>query len=143
MRSVDSNILLYAYDKLCAEHESAFAFVQQQAPSTEFAICELVLIELYNLIRNPAVVRNPLSSKEAVEVCQTYRHNRNWLVIDYPGNLMSAVWKIAGGTNAARRSIYDARLALTLRRHGVTEFATRNTKHFQSFGFKRVWDPLK
>ena len=33
-------------------------------------------------------------------------------------------------------------LALTLRHHGVTEFATRNEAHFTNFGFTRVWNPL-
>jgi hypothetical protein len=43
---------------------------------------------------------------------------------------------------AGRRIIFDARLALTLRHHGVTEFATRNQAHFTPFGFHRVWNPL-
>lgn len=40
------------------------------------------------------------------------------------------------------RVLFDARLALTLRHHGVTELATCNTKDFQGYGFTRVWDPL-
>jgi uncharacterized protein len=35
-----------------------------------------------------------------------------------------------------------AGIALTLRHHGVSEFATRNVKDFQSFGFAKVWDPI-
>jgi hypothetical protein len=31
---------------------------------------------------------------------------------------------------------------LTLRHHGVTEFATRNETHFTGFGFNRLWNPL-
>jgi predicted nucleic acid-binding protein len=42
----------------------------------------------------------------------------------------------------ARRHIFDARLALTLLEHGVKEFATRNTRDFESFGFLHVFDPL-
>ena len=38
--------------------------------------------------------------------------------------------------------IIDARLALTLRHHGVTAFATANAKHFRGFGFAKVWNPL-
>lgn len=40
------------------------------------------------------------------------------------------------------REIYDARLAYTLLRHGVTEFATRNPKHFARYGFSRIWNPI-
>ena len=44
------------------------------------------------------------------------------------------------------RAIYhrliDVRLALTLRYHGVTDFATANVKDFNGLGFARVWNPL-
>ena len=40
------------------------------------------------------------------------------------------------------RRIIDARLALTLRHHEATEFATSNPRDFQGFGFTRVWNPL-
>lgn len=142
MMSVDSNILLYAYDELCPEHEKAFAFIAGQADNIDFAICEIVLMEFYNLVRNPAVVENPLSAHQAVEACQRYRQNPKWLVIDYPGGLMGAVWQRAEARNFPRRSIYDVRLALTLRHHGVTKFATHNVRHFQTYEFERVWDPL-
>ena len=99
-------------------------------------------MEFYNLLRNPAVVANPLAAQEAVEVCQKYRQNPKWLVIDYPGGLMGAIWRRAMTPDFPRRGIYDARVALTLRHHGVTEFATRNVRHFQVYGFDRVWDPL-
>jgi len=142
MMSVDSNLLLYAYDALCPEHEKAFAFIAGQAGNADFAICEIVLMEFYNLLRNPAVVADPLAAQEAAEVCQKYRQNPKWLVIDYPGGLMGAIWPRAAARDFPRRGIYDARLALTLRHHDVTEFATHNVGHFQAYGFDRVWDPL-
>ena len=55
---------------------------------------------------------------------------------------MPEVWPAAAGPGFARRRIYDARLALTLRHHGVAEFATANVKDFEGFGFTRVWNPL-
>jgi hypothetical protein len=57
-------------------------------------------------------------------------------------NVMDEVWRLAGQPNIGRRVIFDARLALTLRHHGVTEFATRNETHFTGFGFTHVWNPL-
>jgi len=42
----------------------------------------------------------------------------------------------------ARRRLFDTRTALSLRHHGVTEFATANVKDFGDFGFTRVWNPL-
>ena len=105
-------------------------------------MCELVLVELYVLLRNPAVVSRPLGASAALEVCDRYRRNPCWRVIDYPGGLMGEIWKRAGATGAGRRTIFDARLALTLRHHGVTRLATANVKHFADFGFREIWNPL-
>ena len=99
-------------------------------------------MELYILLRNPAVVERPLGAVRAVEICQAYRANRHWRVIDYPGGLMSNIWRHAAESGRGRRTILDARLAYTLRHHGVTEFATRDLAHFQGFGFTEVWDPI-
>jgi hypothetical protein len=55
--------------------------------------------------------------------------------------MMEEVWKHARTSDSVRR-IYDIRLALTLRHYQVTNFATANEKHFQGFGFSRVWNPL-
>ena len=55
---------------------------------------------------------------------------------------MSRLWELASKADFPYGKVYDARLALTLRHYGVTEFATRNVKDFQGFGFKRVWNPL-
>jgi uncharacterized protein len=55
---------------------------------------------------------------------------------------MAAVWDQAGRDPFARRKLIDVRLALTLRHHGVTEFATVNGADFRDLGFRRVWNPL-
>jgi hypothetical protein len=48
-----------------------------------------------------------------------------------------------GTPQFARRRAYDLRIALSLVRQGVTEFATTNTKTFAGFGFTRVWNPVE
>lgn len=57
MISFDTNLLLYSLNKDSAEYHNARAFFTS-LPSTPgtVAICELVLVELYVLLRNPAVV---------------------------------------------------------------------------------------
>ena len=120
-------------------------FASLPAVTGTVAICELVLVELYVLLRNPAVLKNPLDPAEAVPIIQTFRQHPAWRLVDYPGDtssVMNDVWHRAGQPNIGRRVVFDARLALTLRHHGVTEFATRNEIHFTGFGFARVWNPL-
>lgn len=146
MISFDTNLLLYSLNQDCAEYNDVRAFFASlpTTPGT-VAICELVLTELYVLLRNPAVLKNPLEPAEAASIIQTFRQHPTWALIDYPGetaNVMDDVWRFAAQPNIGRRIVFDARLALTLRHHGVTEFATGNDKHFAGFGFSRVWNPL-
>lgn len=141
MLSIDTNVLLYAQNRDCPEHDAATAFVVECAGRSDVAVCELVLVELYELLRNPAVLTRPLDGAEAAEVCQTFRRNRRWALIEN-APVMDEVWVLAATPKIARRRLFDARLALTLRHHGVDEFATRNIHDFNDFGFSRVWDPI-
>jgi toxin-antitoxin system PIN domain toxin len=141
MLSIDTNVLLYAQNQDCPEHDAAAGFLTDCANRGDVAVCELVLVELYQLLRNPAVVTRPLDAPEAAAVCQTFRRNRRWALIEN-APVMNDVWARAATPGIARRRMFDARLALTLRHHGVDEFATRNTKDFHDFGFSRVWDPI-
>ena len=141
MLSVDTNILFAALETSATEHARARAFLEGQRGNATLVICELVLVELYLLLRNPAVVSKPLSAEDAAQFCQKLRQNPRWRLVEY-GPVMDAVWRRAGHTPFARRRIIDVRLALTLQHHGVTEFATANTGDFQDLGFRRLWNPL-
>ena len=101
-----------------------------------------MLLEVYSLLRNPTLCPRPLDSIDAAAVISSLRQHPVWRRIDYTSAVANDLWTLAAQPAFPYKRIYDARLALTLRHHGVTEFATRNTKDFQGFGFKLVWDPL-
>ncbi|MCP5525064.1 MAG: PIN domain-containing protein [Verrucomicrobiales bacterium] len=143
MTGVDTNLLFAWLNRDHAWHRAAADWMTRQSAHPDLVICELCLVELYGLLRNPAVVRRPLDGPAAVEVIQRLRTHPQWELVDYPGGLMEAVWQGAAAPAFARRRIYDARLAHTLRHHGVTQLATANVKDFEGFGFQRVWNPLE
>jgi len=140
MISIDTNVLLYGLNRDCPEHAASRAFLDDCAGRADVAIAELVLVELYVLLRNPAVVRQPLEAGAAADLCQTFRRHPRWAVVD-AANVMDRVWAAAARPGVARRHVFDARLAHTLLDHGVTELATRNTRDFAGLGFARVFDP--
>ena len=142
MLSIDTNLFFYAQNPDCPEFGTARRFVLECASRHDVAVCELVLVELYMLLRNSAVVANPLNAATAASVCQSYRQNPSWTVVEC-APVMESVWRIAAKGDFARRRIIDARIAKTLQFHGVDEFATVNTKDFHDLGFKRVWNPLE
>jgi len=104
-------------------------------------LAELVLVELYNLIRNETVTGKVVSPSEGVQLIKGLRSNPVWMIVEN-APVMAEVWKLAGKRGFVRRKIFDVRLALTLQHHGVTSFATTNLKDFQNLGFRKVWNPL-
>lgn len=136
--SCDTNILLYSLNSSCPEFENSKEFIESNLKNNNFCICELVLLELYVLLRSPKILKKPFESKDAVEVCQQFKKNPNWRVIDYAPETASSLWLFARRKNSNFSSIFDARLALTLIHHGIREFATRNTKDFKDFDLKLI-----
>ena len=141
MTAFDTNILFPALEPSHPAHQAARDFLRQLGDKT-VGLCELVLTETYVLVRNPAVCTRPLDGSAAAALMCHLRRNPRWRLLDYPGGLMDDVWEAAGQPGVARRRVFDARLAIALRHHGVTDFATANGKDFAGFGFAKVWNPL-
>ena len=141
MISFDTNIAVYAANGASPLHEAAKQFLRSLAVRKDVAVCELVLVELYLKLRNEKIFPRPLTAAQAAAVCQSYRRNRAWMLIE-TAPVMEAIWPTAAESGFPFRRIIDLRLAQTLRHHGVTDFATSNEKDFAGQVFKRVWNPL-
>ena len=142
---MDTNILLYAYNEASPWHDAAYAWMSSIQQNEDVAISEFILAEFYGLLRNPSVLKHPLTAEEAVEVIQTYRNHPRWRLIGFPTEsrqLHDALWQKATAKTFAFRRLYDTRSALSMIAQGVTEFATVNVKDFEGVGFRRVWSPL-
>ncbi len=145
MLSVDTNILLHAFNENSPAHEAAYGWLTSIQHDQDVAISEFILAELYGLLRNPAVLQHPLDAEDAVEVIQTYRRHPCWRLIGFTVEsrpLHDALWQKARRKDFAFRRLYDARSALTMHAQGVTDFATVNVKDYEGFGFRKVWNPL-
>ncbi|RYD64591.1 MAG: VapC toxin family PIN domain ribonuclease [Verrucomicrobiaceae bacterium] len=145
MISVDTNILLPAVETTNPAHPKAAAFLESLQDRDDVAVSEFILLELYVLLRNPAVLAKPLAPGTATDVCEAFRQHPRWQVIGFPSESRTfhdRFWPRLRETDFARRRAYDWRAALVLLQSGVTDFATVNEKDFREFGFKRVWNPL-
>jgi len=145
MLSLDTNILFHGFNEDSPHHEAAHSWLASIARDEEVAVSEFILAEFHGLLRNPAVLKHPLSPAEAVEVIQAYRTHPRWRLIGFPLEsrpLHDALWQKARAKDFAFRRLYDARSALTMTSQGVTEFATVNVKDFAGLGFRKVWNPL-
>ena len=145
MISIDTNILLPAVETGHRDHPRAVAYLGSLNDREDVAVSEFILLELYGLLRNAAVLANPLNAPEAVDVCLTFRRHPRWQVIGFPAESQAfhnLLWPKLREKTFARRRAYDLRVALSLLRQGVTQFATVNVKDFKGLGFARVWNPL-
>ncbi len=145
MLSLDANLLYYAFNADCPQQEAAEAYLKSLTKREDIALSEFVLCEFYVLLRNPAVLNNPLTPRDASEVIQIYRRHPLWKIVGFPTKsraIHDELWTLASNPDFARRRLFDARTALTLIAFGVKEFATANTKDFEGLGFDKIWNPL-
>ena len=145
MLSIDTNLLLHAFNEDSPGHAAAYAWLTSLQDNEDMASSEFILAKLYGLLRNPAMLEHPMDADEAVEVIQTYRRHPRWRLIGFPVEsrpLPDALWQKARRKDFAFRRLYDARSALTMTAQGVTEFATVNVKDYEGFGFRKVWNPI-
>ncbi len=146
MLSIDTNLLLHAFNEDSPSHAAANAWLTSLQDDEDVAISEFILADFHGLLRNPAVLRHPHAAADAVDLIQTYRRHPRWRLIGFPvesRSLHDNLWQKARGKDFAFRRLYDARSALTMIAQGVTEFATVNVKGYEGLGFRRVWNPLE
>jgi uncharacterized protein len=103
MISVDTNILLYSLNADCDEHAAAQAFIARLGAARDVVLCELVLVELFLLLRNPAVVARPLEAAEAVHIVQGFRNNPRWRLVE-----SAPSWGVYGSEQGSLASDADA-----------------------------------
>jgi predicted nucleic acid-binding protein len=141
MMSFDTNLVVHSANRDSPLYESAREFIEKTAAEREVVLCELMLVEVFLKLCNGRIFRNPMTASEAGRYCRALRGNRNWLVVE-DAPVMEEVWEWTRRRQFAFRRIIDIRLGLTLRHHGVSRFATTNTKDFKGLGFVKVWNPL-
>jgi predicted nucleic acid-binding protein len=143
VKSLDTNILLYAINKDCDEHDPCRALIAEALRDRKvWVIAEQVWFELYRLLRNPVVLRNPLSADRAGGTVAWYREKSGWLKCAWEPDMMEDLAAIWMENKFPAAGSFDAVLAVTLKANGVKTFYTRNTKDFDNYGFEKVINPL-
>lgn len=141
MISFDTNLVVYSCNSDAPECAPSRRFFEDLATREDVLVCELMLVEVYLKLRNPRIFSRPFDAVSAAAYCQRFRRHPRWALVE-SAPVMSEVWRLSAQPDFAMRRIVDARLAFTLLRHGVTDFATVNVKDFQDFGFTKLWNPL-
>jgi toxin-antitoxin system PIN domain toxin len=143
LKSLDTNVLYYATNTACPEHEKARGLLESATREpTNWILAEQVLLEYYRLVRNPAVLAKPLGAAEAAEKLRFFRDEMGCRHCSYDrGCWEDVIVGLAEPSFPARR-VFDLVLAATLRRNGVDTFYTRNILDFQGLGWFQLIDPI-
>ena len=143
MKSLDTNILLYALNRDCSEHGACRELVERAVKERElWVIADQVWFELYRLLRNPSVLLKPLGAEDAASAVAWYREKTGWLQCAWEPSMMKNLAPFWKQNSFAPRNTFDTILAVTLKAHGVEKFYTRNTRDFEYMGFFEVINPV-
>ena len=143
MRSLDTNILLYATNADCPEHEAARRIIESAlAEPAEWIVADQVYFELYRLLRNPAVLEQPLSAAQSADVIDYYRRRSGWGRCAWEPRLFSHLFPHLTTENSKATHVFDLVLAFTLQDAGVSTFYTRNTRDFAEVASFEVVNPI-
>lgn len=139
---IDVNLLLYASDSGCPQHERAAGFLQACAADTQlFCLAWLTLMSYLRMATHPRIFTQPLSPTDAmgnVEALMALPHCR---VIGEQDGFWHTYRAITGDVPTRGNLVPDAHLAAVLKQNGVATLYTHD-RDFRKFAFLDVRDPL-
>lgn len=143
MNSLDTNILVYAVNRGCVEHERArLVYEAMLEHPSEWMVCDQVLFEFYRALRNPRILERPLNHADALRQIRFLREESGVLHCGYDARFWGKVVDGMETSDRASHHVFDRILAITLLGNGVTTFYTRNQRDFAEFGFQRLVNPV-
>lgn len=143
MNSVDTNVLIYAVNVGCAEHEKARGVYEMMLENPgDWIVSDQVLFEFYRGLRNPKILERPLDHQGAMQQIVFLREQSGVLHCSYEPSFWNQVTTMAPSPSRKAVHIFDRVLAVTLLNHGVRNLYTRNPKDFTAFGFARLINPI-
>jgi toxin-antitoxin system PIN domain toxin len=143
MKSLDTNILVYASNQDSPEHLKAQKLVSELlAAPGEWIIADQVLIELYRALRNPAVFQRPASAPDAWDMVNFYREEAGCQRCCFELDMWRRLERHLKSNRFEAKRTFDAVLAITLISNTVDVFYTRNIIDFKGLGFRSLVNPI-
>jgi uncharacterized protein len=141
---VDTNVLVYAANRDCAEHEAARSALEGWlAGSTPWAITWGIVYEFLRIATHPRVFRRPLTADEALSFLRPILTSDLVTSLAPTERHEALLRETIGEFGAPAGNIFhDLHTAVLMREHGVTEILTADTD-FRKFVFLTVTDPVR
>jgi toxin-antitoxin system PIN domain toxin len=142
--AVDTNVLVYAANRDCAEHVPARSALEEWlAGSTPWAVTWGIVYEFLRVVTHPKVFRQPLGANEALSFLNPILTSEVVSVLVPTERHGTLLRETIGEFGAPAGNIFhDLHTAVLMREHGVTEIMTADVD-FRKFGFLTVTDPVR
>jgi toxin-antitoxin system PIN domain toxin len=138
----DVNLFLYAYDSRSPRHEAAREWVEQTLSGAEtVGLSWIVLLAFIRLSTRPAIVEQPLSASEAIELVQSWLNQPCVTVINPTERHAAVLRELLHPLGTAANLTTDAHLAALAIEHGA-QLCSSDTD-FARFAGLRWNDPLQ
>jgi predicted nucleic acid-binding protein len=143
LKSLDTNILVYALNADCSEYQHAAAALQGTLDEPqEWIIADQVYLELYKALRNPRIFGRPYGAEEAFSKVKMLRDQCGIRRCCYGDGVWEHLATRIQRPDFPYQRTHDAVLAETLLKAGVQTLYTRNIKDFEGYGFASLVNPI-
>jgi toxin-antitoxin system PIN domain toxin len=142
MKLLDANILLYAYDKSAAHHESCRGWLESAFNAGEtIALPWQTILAFVRIATNPRAVKTPLSGAQACDIVGTWLERPNVVVINAADRFWNILRQQIVEGQVSGPLVTDAALAALAIEQGATLCST--DRDFRRFQGLRLVDPIQ
>ncbi len=140
---IDSNVLVYAYNKASPFHRIANEFITDIIRTQKRAcVSELNLYEFYSVITDTRKVERSLSPKEAAEIIKRMIKSETIKVLYCDKRAIEQLSELSVEHSIKRYHIYDLVIASVMRVNGIKKIITANEDDFKPFDFIEIENPF-
>jgi predicted nucleic acid-binding protein len=140
---LDTNILVHAYNKSSPCQQKAAAVIKlAMQGKTEACLSPQVLYEFFAVVTSPKRVENPLSPREAAELCIDLWECNEIEKLNPSSIAPITVFKLAKELKLSKAEIFDCNLAVTAKENDVEIICTQNVTDFKHYTFIKTSNPF-
>jgi toxin-antitoxin system PIN domain toxin len=141
---VDTNILIYAADRDAPEHAQCRKLLEAwRAQTSPWYVSWSIVYEFLRVTTHPNVLRKAFTLKEAWGFIAAVLASPNiGVLIETERHRRAAEETIASLPTVSGNLVFDLRIAILMREHGIKSIYTRDAD-FHRFPFLEVIDPVQ
>jgi len=142
MKLIDANLLLYAYDPDCRQHEASRAWLEDALSGDEHVrLAWLTVWAFLRIVTNPRVFVVPLLPEEAHAVVASWLDQPQTDILEPGPRHLEILRTLLGDGQAVGGLVMDAALAAIAIEHGATLYsADRDFSRFPMLDWRNPLD---